>query len=271
MKNMHLARFFAVCMWISFISALGLGQVTSRVTGVVRDPQGALVSGANVTLTNEATGVSFATTTSQGSYVFDAVKPGTYSIRVEATGFRKFVSSGNVLTIGEPMTLNAQLVLGSINEQVTVGEAAQQIETSTSGNIGELFDTTALNTLPIVTTRGRNPLSLVELEPGVVDGSGFNQGGANIAGGGVYVNGARDRAWNYTLDGIDANETSAGGSNFSPLHLNPDMLSEFRVITSNATAEYGRNSGAEVVMSSKYGTNNFHGSGYFYYQTPGFD
>src|SRR5205823_3151886 len=82
MKNMHLARFFAVCMWISFISALALGQVTSRVTGVVRDPQGALVSGANVTLTNEATGVSFATTTSQGSYVFDAVKPGTYSIRV---------------------------------------------------------------------------------------------------------------------------------------------------------------------------------------------
>jgi hypothetical protein len=93
----------------------------------------------------------------------------------------------------------------------------------------------------------------------------------NIAGGGVYVNGARDRAWNYTLDGIDINETSAGGSNFSPLRTNPDMLSEFRVITSNATAEYGRNSGAQVVMSSKYGTNNFHGSGYFFYQTPGFD
>jgi len=190
---------------------------------------------------------------------------------VAAAGFSKFTSTGNRLSIGLPLTVNVQLVLGKVNEEVTVNEAAERVETSTSGNIGQLFDNTVLNTLPIVTTRGRNPLSLVELEPGVVDGSGFNEGGANIAGGGVYVNGARDRAWNYTLDGIDANETSAGGSNFSPLHLNPDMLSEFRVITSNATAEYGRNSGAEVVMSSKYGTNHFHGSGYFYYQTPGFD
>ncbi len=231
-----------------------------------------LVNAATVTLTNETTGISFVTkTTASGDYLFDAVKPGTYTINVEAAGFKKFVSSGNVLTIGLPMTVNAELVVGSINEQIVVSESAQQVETSISGNIGELFDTTALNTLPIVTSRGRNPLSLVELEPGVVDGSGFNQGGSNIAGGGVYVNGARDRAWNYTLDGIDANETSAGGSNFSPLHLNPDMLSEFRVITSNATAEYGRNSGAEVVMSSRQGPNQFHGSGYFYYQTPGFD
>jgi hypothetical protein len=252
-------------------AASAWGQATSRVTGVVHDQQGAVINGATVTLTNEATGVSFSTTSASGNYVFDSVKPGTYTIRVEGVGFSKFVSSGNTLTVGLPLTINAQLTLGGITEQVTVQESAERVETSTSGNIGELFDNTALNSLPIVTTRGRNPLSLVELEPGVVDGSGFNQGGANIAGGGVYVNGARDRAWNYTLDGIDANETSAGGSNFSPLHLNPDMLSEFRVITSNATAEYGRNSGAEVVMSSKYGTNHFHGSGYFYYQTPGFD
>lgn len=261
----------AACVWMLLTSVIALGQVTSRVTGVVRDPQGAFVNGAAITLTNEATGVSYTTTTSSGNYGFDAVKPGTYRVQAEASGFRKFISSGNVLTTGLPLTVNVQLLLGGINEQVSVSDTAQQVETATSGNIGETLDNTELNTLPIVTTRGRNPLSLLELMPGVVDGSGFNQGGANIAGGGVYVNGARDRAWNYTLDGIDANETSAGGSNFSPLHLNPDMLSEFRVITSNATAEYGRNSGAEVVMSSKYGTNNFHGSGYFYYQTPGFD
>src|SRR5205085_11233852 len=149
---------------------------------------------------------------------------------------------------GLPMTVNAQLMVGSVTEQVVVTGAAEQVETSTSGNIGEIFDNTALNTLPIVTTRGRNTLSLVELEPGVVDSGGFNQGGPNVAGGGVHANGARDRAWNYTLDGIDVNETSAGGGNFSPLRTNPDMLSEFRVVTSNATSEYGRNSGAQVEM-----------------------
>jgi Carboxypeptidase regulatory-like domain/TonB-dependent Receptor Plug Domain len=272
MHNTRRIRSLLMYVWILLAGTVALAQVTSRVTGVVSDPQGAMVSGATVTLTNEATGVPFnAATSSAGTYVFDAVKPGTYTVRIEAAGFKKFVSTGNVLTIGLPMTVNAQLVVGSLNEQVTVIGSAEQVQTATSGNYGELFDNTALNILPIVTGRGRNPLELVELEPGVVDGSGFNQGGANIAGGGVYANGARDRAWNYTLDGVDANETSAGGSNFSPLHLNPDMLSEFRVITSNATAEYGRNSGAEVVMTTKYGTNQFHGDGYFYYQTPGFD
>ena len=85
----------------------------------------------------------------------------------------------------------------------------------------------------------------------------------------MNANGARDRAWNYTLDGIDINETSAGGSNFSPLRTNPDMLSEFRVVTSNFTSEYGRNSGAQVEMVTGSGTNTFHGSAYFFYQTPG--
>ena len=272
MGTKHLIGSLVLCIWIFLASAVVLAQVTSRVTGVVRDPQGSVVSGATVTLINEGTGIPFTmTTTSAGTYVFDAVQPGTYTVRVESPGFKKFTSSGNVLTIGLPMTVNAQLAVGGVNEQVVVSGAAEQVQTATSGNLGELVDTAALNTLPIVTSRGRNPLALLELEPGVVDGSGFNQGGVNIAGGGVYVNGARDRAWNYTLDGIDINETSAGGSNFAPLRTNPDMLSEFRVITSNATAEYGRNSGAEVVMSSKSGTNRFHGSGYFYYQTPGFD
>ena len=272
MHHDHVPSISVVGLLVLLIASLASAQVTSRAMGTVRDPSGAAISAAQVSITNEATGASFQTTSSlAGTYVFDALKPGTYALKIEAAGFRTFVSSGNVLTTGEPMTINAQLAVGSVSEQVTVSEAAQQVQTSTSGNIGELFDNTALNTLPIVTTRGRNPLSLVELEPGVVDGSGFNQGGVNIAGGGVSVNGSRDRAWNYTLDGIDVNETSAGGSNFSPLHMNPDMLSEFRVITSNATADYGRNSGAQVTMSSKYGTNQFHGSGYFFYQTPGFD
>jgi Carboxypeptidase regulatory-like domain/TonB-dependent Receptor Plug Domain len=263
---------FAFAVFILQTCTFCFGQTTSRVTGVVRDSSGAVISGAQVALTNDETGVSFTTTTtSAGTYVFDAVNPGVYSVKVSAKGFKSLSSSGNVVTIGQPATVNATLAPGAVNESIVVSGTVEQVQTSTSGNIGNLVDNAALQTLPIVTTRGRNPLSLVELEPGVVDGSGFNQGGVNIAGGGVYVNGARDRAWNYTLDGIDINETSAGGSNFSPLRTNPDMLSEFRVITSNATAEYGRNSGAEVEMVTRSGTNQYHGSGYFFYQTPGFN
>jgi hypothetical protein len=249
-----------------------LCQTTSRFTGVVRDPSGAVVADARVTLIEESTQVSFnVPTSSAGVYVFDAIKPGTYTVKISKTGFKTFTSMGNVVTIGQPTAVNASLQVGTATESMVVNAAAELVQTATSGNIGNLFDNAAVNTLPIVGIRGRNTLSLVELQPGVVDSGGFDQGGPNVAGGGVHANGARDQAWNYTLDGIDVNETSAAGGNFSPLRTNPDMLAEFRVVTSNPTAEYGRNSGAQVEMVSNSGTNAFHGSAYFFYQTPGFN
>ena len=268
--KMHKIASAILSVWV--LLGIAAGQTTSRMTGVVRDASGALVAGAEVTLTNDATGVAFHTrTTSAGTYVFDAVKPGVYSVQVVAKGFKTVQYKNNVVTIGQPSEVNVTLAVGAVNETVEVHDAAELVQTATSGNIGNLVDTAALNSLPIVTTRGRNTLSLVELEPGVIDAGGFNQGGPNVAGGGVHANGARDRAWNYTLDGIDINETSSGGGNFSPLRTNPDMLAEFRVVTSNFTSEYGRNSGAQVEMVTKSGTNNYHGSAYFFYQTPGFN
>ena len=260
------------CFWVLLAGTFAMAQTTSRVTGLVRDSSGAVVSGAEVRLTHETTGVAFdSTTTSAGTYLFDAVQPGSYRLRIAMGGFKTYEATGLVVTIGQPVSVNAILVVGAATEMVEVQGAADLVQTATSGNIGNLLDHEALNTLPIVTARGRNTLSLVELEPGVVDSGGFNQGGPNVAGGGVNANGARDRAWNYTLDGIDINDTSAGGGNSSPLRTNPDMLSEFRVATSNPTSEYGRNSGAQVEMVTRSGTNAFHGSGYFFYQTPGFN
>ena len=87
----------------------------------------------------------------------------------------------------------------------------------------------------------------------------------------MVVFGARDRAWNITLDGIDNNESSSGGSDFAPLRTNPDSLEEFRVITSNPSAEYGRSSGAQVALITKSGTNQFHGAGFEFYRTPRFN
>jgi hypothetical protein len=237
---------------------------TSRVVGTVQDPGGAVVPDATVTLTNEATKVSFeTTTTSAGAYVFESVQVGTYTITVEKTGFKRFLSAGNELNIGQPMTVNVTMELGQVSEVVEVRSGAEVVQTSSSGNFGSLLNQRMIVDLPLLGTRGRNPLEFVNFQPGVVSGAN--------TGGGIHAHGARDRAWNFTLDGIDINETSAGGSNFSPLRTNPDMLAEFRVITSNPTAEFGRSSGGQVAMITRSGSNDLHGTAFEFYRTPRFN
>ena len=197
-----------------------------------------------------------------GTYTFDLLQVGTYTIKVEAPGFKQFVSTGNVLTIGIPTSVDPKLQIGTSTEIVQVQGGYDLVQTESSGNFGGTIDSITLTQLPIVGTRGRNPLGLVQFIPGVV------VNGGNATGGGISVNGSRDRAWNYVMDGIDANESSSGGSNTSPPHQNPDMLAEFRVITSAPSAEFGRNSGAQVLMVTKSGTNQWHGNAFWFYQSP---
>jgi hypothetical protein len=252
---------------LGFLVALWAGAdahaqgTTSRVAGTVTDTSGAFVPGATVTLTNDATGVSFTTVTNaSGAYAFEAVQVGRYTVAIELQGFKRFVSSDNAVTIGEPTTINAALELGQLTEAVEVSASSQVVQTGTSGNLGSTFDQRTIESLPILGGRGRNPLDLVLTQPGVV--SGANTGGS------VHVNGARDRSWNFTLDGIDTNESSAGGSNFSPLRTNPDALSEFKVLTGNQTAEFGRNSGGQVAMVTRNGTNTLSGTVFYFNRRP---
>lgn len=244
------------------LSSLVFAQgTTSRLIGTVTDPSGAPVVGVNIRLINEGTNQTFSVSSGDnGAYFFESVFVGTYTVQVEAPGFKKFIGKGNVVNIGQPTTVNIQLEVGAVTESVEVSGAYEQVQTSTSGNIGNIFSENVIKDLPIVGSRGRNPLDLVLRQPGVVSGAN--------TGGGIHVNGARDRAWNFTIDGIDANETSAGGSNFAPIRTNPDSLAEFKVLTSNATAEFGRNSGAQVSMVTKSGTNEVHGQGFWFYRTP---
>ncbi|HJR08496.1 MAG TPA: TonB-dependent receptor [Pyrinomonadaceae bacterium] len=235
----------------------------SRVTGTVVDPSGAVVPDATVTLTNEGTQVSFNTqTTSTGNYVFDSVQIGTYTVSVEKSGFKKFISTSNPVNINQPATVDVTLEVGGVTDVVQVVGSAELVQTNSSGNFGNTVEQRTLESLPIVGVRGRNPLALINLQPGVVSGAN--------TGGGVHVHGSRDRAFNFTLDGIDINESSAGGSNFTPLRPNPDSVSEFQVVTSNFTAELGRSSGAQVTLVTRSGTNDFHGNLFEFYQTPRF-
>src|SRR5829696_1683243 len=258
--------FFALTLFLFLFASSGLvfaQGTTSRITGNVTDTSGAAVSGASVTLTNEGTNTSLTTETSDsGAYTFDLIQPGNYSLTVEKQGFKKFISKGNAALINQPATVNVALEVGDVSATITVESTAEQVQTSTSGNIGSTVEQRTLESLPIVGTRGRNPLDLLNFQPGVVFGGN--------TGGGVHVNGSRDRSFNFTLDGIDINESSAGGSNFTPLRPNPDSIQEFQVVTSGFTAELGRSSGAQVTFVTRSGTNQFRGNAFEYYQTPDF-
>jgi hypothetical protein len=196
-----------------------------------------------------------------GVFVFDTLQIGTYTVSVTANGFKTFTSTGNVLGVGAPTTVNAVLEVGATSETVEVKGGYDLVQTDSSGNFGNVIDNKTVTDLPIVGVRGRNPLGFITLVPGVQDSGG-------AVGGGTSVNGMRDRSWNITLDGVDANETSSGSGTFSPIRTNPDNLSEFKVITGQTTAEYGRVSGGQVNMVTKSGTNQLHGTGFWFYQSP---
>lgn len=229
---------------------------TGRIVGTVQDSTGAVVPGAAVVATNEETGISYNTVTSDaGKYTFEALLPARYTLTIEASNFKKYVTTGNVSTANDTVTIDVPLEAGNIAETVQVVGTYDRVQTSQSGNIGTVITERALDNLPIA---GRNPLNLITYQPGVYSGSNST--------GNIHVFGSRDRAFNITLDGIDANETSAGTANFTPIRTNPDSLREYRVITSNPSAEFGRNSGAQVALVTKSGTNEFHGNLFWFHR-----
>ena len=166
----------------------------------------------------------------------------------------------NPVRIGEPTTINATLEAGGVEETVEVRASAQVVQTETSGNLGSTFDQRTIESLPILGGRGRNPLDLVLTQPGVVSGAN--------TGGGIHVHGARDRAWNFTLDGIDINESSAGGSNFSPLRTNPDALAEFKVLTGNSPPNSAGTAADRSRWSRVSGSNRFSGTLFYFDRRP---
>lgn len=256
-----LSIFAGLVLCVNFAFSQG---TSSRLTGTITDTSGAAVPDATVTLTNEGTAQSLTTQTSEsGAYTFDLISVGTYKVTVEKAGFKRFVSTKNNVNVNLPTTVNVPLEVGDVSATVTVENTAEAVQTGTSGNVGTTIEQRTVESLPIVGLRGRNPLDLINFQPGVVTGS-------NV-GGGVHVHGSRDRAFNFTLDGIDINESSAGGSNFTPIRTNPDAIQEFQILTSNVTAEQGRSSGAQVSLVTRSGTNRLTGNIFEYYQTPDFN
>ncbi|MEO8028061.1 MAG: carboxypeptidase regulatory-like domain-containing protein, partial [Bryobacteraceae bacterium] len=247
--------------------ALAIGPLcaqtsTSEISGTVRDSSGAVVPGAQVTLTNESTGIVFRQqTTPAGVFDFPSIAVGQYTLQVEMKGFKTAKRTGNTLTVGTVLGVEMILEVGQLGDTVTVEARTEALQT-TNAAVGNVVEHKAIVELPL---NGRNPLTLLTLEPGVVQRS------AGGVGSGIHVNGSRDRSHNVTIDGIEANESSVPNPVSNLYRLTPDNVQEYKVTTSNATAEEGRNSGASVSVATRAGTNKLHGTLYYFGRNTAFN
>jgi Carboxypeptidase regulatory-like domain len=257
---LSLALVAALAMLIS--SALGQ-TTTGRLLGRVADPTGAVVTGVNVTLTNQATGVSQTRpTNANGDYNFVEVQPGTYTVTFQAVGFKKNVQKDVIIDVNQVVTLNSTLQIGQTQEVVEVTSEAPQVDT-TSTQLGAVINDRSVNELPLNT---RDTYQFLQLQPGVMGQLGNGNGSLFYGSqdvGSVSVNGGRTRANNFSVNGGDANDQFV---NLPTIEPTPDSIDEFRVITNTFDAEYGRNSGSVVNVITKSGTNNFHGDVYEYFR-----
>jgi hypothetical protein len=243
----------------TFLSAQGTG---GRILGRVSDSSGAVLSNVQVTLTNEATGVSSeSTTNASGEYGFPQVPVGTYRLEFDLAGFKKNVQRGVNVDLNQVVTVNSALQIGGTKEIVEVTSEAPLVDT-TSTQLGAVMDARQVSNLPLNT---RDTYQLLQLQPGVMSTVGSSNtliyGSDNS--GAVSVNGGRGRSNNFSVNGGDANDLFA---NLPTVQPSPDSIEEFRVLTNTFDAEYGRNSGSVINVVTKSGTNQLHGNVYEFFR-----
>jgi hypothetical protein len=242
-------------------------SATTSIRGEISDAKGLMVSGATVTLSNAATGFSRITKTDgQGVYQFLEIPPAAYVLTVDAAGFARVKRENVVLQVSSPATLNLSVQVQGGSVVVEVTSEAPMVNTQ-DATLGNTFNSRQLTDLP---AEGRDPASILSLQPGVVYiGSTTTTQQDNDSRGGA-VNGARSDQSNITLDGLDDNDQLEGYAFQGAMRATLDSLQEFRVTTSNYDAASGRSSGAQMNLVTKSGTNAIHGSVYEY-NRPTFD
>lgn len=246
---------FRLCLLVLCLGTLSLStwaQIgTGTIRGTVTDEQGAAVAGATVTLTNPATGATRTQTTNDtGTFAFTGIPSATYTLKVEATNFKVYEQPDIRARVDGSTTLTVVLSIGEATETVTVtGSGAEAIVNRQDASIGNTIAQRQILELPLA---ARSIAGLLSLQPGVApDGS---------------VSGSRSDQGNITLDGVDINEQQ-NNSAFSPvLRTSPESVEEFRVTVSNPNANQGRSSGAQISLVTKSGTNEFHGSAFFFHR-----
>jgi hypothetical protein len=251
MSKLRIGSFSLASFLVLILCAVSsFAQGGTTVRGTVQDPNGNLVKGATVTLTDPSRNFTRTQQTNDdGQYVFSAVPPGTYRLEVTAQGFKTASVSGVEALVDTPTVRDIPLEIGAVSETVDVTSAAEAAINTSDATIGNSFERKRITELPL---NANNVVGLLSLQPGVTR-SGF-------------VNGGRADQSNITLDGVDVNEQQDGldvitdEAFASVLRVTRDSLQEFRVTTTNPNAEQGRSSGAQVSLVTRSGSNQWHGS-----------
>src|SRR6266851_2965839 len=256
----------------TFLFTAGVAQAQvdrATLTGTVKDSSGAVVPGATITITGPQA-PSVTTTNGEGTYLLLSLIPGRYVVSAELSGFQK--SSQNViLEIGQKGRVDFTLGVGGASETVTVDAPRRLLNTEQSA-LGTVMDQGKVANLPLAI---RNWDDLLALVPGVQGDRFTEQGGGTSFGrtGGINVHGTRSLQQNFLLDGVDNNSISENVQELTSQVSRPsvDSIQEFKVVTSPYSAEYGRSPGAAISVSTKSGTNDFHGTLYDFYRNDSFD
>ncbi len=262
-----ISRHALVCLALLIVLALTSSlavaqQVTAGIFGRVTDPSNASVANATVTAKDVDRGTIFTTTTNEdGAYSLPRVPVGNYELRAEVPGFQTQVTKLE-LQLNQNPRIDFQMKVGQVTETVEVSAAAPLLQTETT-ELGTVINSKTNVELPLAT---RNYVQLTLLAPGTVQpdpGSMKNGSGTNTNSGRPYVNGNREQANNFLLDGIDNNQVSDNLVGYTP---GPDAIQEFNMITNNASAEFGNFQGGIISVSIKSGTNEFHGSAWEFFR-----
>lgn len=256
--------------WLAMVCILALAAFAqsdnASISGIVKDPSGAVVTGATVTVTNESIGFERKTTTNEsGFYTVPNIQPGFYTVTVEAPGFKKAESTRNRLEAAIPRQVNIDLAVGQVSESVTVEASAAQLNTE-SATVGKTVEQTQIQNLAL---NGRNPLFLAVLKPGVRRGSPMNGFSYGLDSGGLTINGGRSQDSLITFDGAVGIRTRANGTSIGT--ADADTVQEVQVLTANYSAEFGRSSAGQIRMVTKSGQKDFHGSFYEYFRNNNLD
>jgi hypothetical protein len=236
-----------ICGW-AVLGSSAQAQTNASLRGTVTDQSGGVIVGAKVTLTNTGTGISRTDTTqSEGGYLFELVQVGSYRVTFEKSGFATFVREGIVLELNQNGRLDVALKVGKTTETIEVTGNVAQVDT-TSAVLGKVENRRMIEDLPLA---DRDTLQLGLLQAGV-----FNPDPDDGSGNPFSVSGQRSESLTFTLDG--ANNTDFLGNNIV-VNPNPDAIQEFKILTNNYDAQYGRTSGGIVNQITKSGTNDFHG------------
>jgi hypothetical protein len=262
MKRLVLATLF-------FCVAVFAQRDLATIVGSVTDPQGGTIPNAKVTLTETATAVRYELQTNDsGEYIRPALKPGTYSIEVEATGFKKSIQTGVILTAGDRTAVNLQLQVGDVGQSIEVSADAPVLQTE-STVLGHDISSKSVSELPV---GGQRIFTfLARVTPGVVPAEG---GARDEAGGGFSANGVRSNGQNnFLLNGVDNNVNVIDFLNQTSYVVGPalDAIGEMRILTNGYGAEYGRGAGGVVDVTLKSGTNQLHASVWEYLQNNALD